>query len=133
MGIFEPNRGTVLRKISLMIAAAAIVFAASSAVADTTPPAPSADANSTPAAATPPAGTPAAPGTTANPATTTAAVDPNAEVCKRMAPETGTRIGSRMVCKTNAQWEAEMRQTQSSARGLENHMTGYTGPQVAGH
>lgn len=42
--------------------------------------------------------------------TTTASVDdPNQIVCKRMAPETGTRIGARQVCKTNAQWD-EMHQ-----------------------
>src|SRR5690348_2050999 len=100
-------------------------------MADTTPPAPAADANNTAPAATPPAGTPAATGSTAN-TTATASVDPNAEVCKRMAPETGTRIGSRMVCKTNAQWEAEMRNTQQTDRGLQNHMTGYTGTSTNG-
>lgn len=119
-----------MRKFSLTIAAAAIALVASSAMADTTTPSTAADANSTPAAATPPAAsTTGSAGTT-----TTAAVDPNAEVCKRMDPETGTRIGSRMVCKTNAQWDAEMRTTQQSTRGLDNHMSGYSGPTgAAGH
>jgi hypothetical protein len=36
--------------------------------------------------------------------------DPKAVVCKRMAPETGTRLGSRMVCMTNAQWDEMTRQ-----------------------
>jgi len=39
--------------------------------------------------------------------------DPNAVVCKRLAPETGTRLGSRTQCMTNAQWDEVTRQSQS--------------------
>ena len=47
-------------------------------------------------------------------ATTVAAKDPKAIVCKRMAPETGTRLGSRMQCMTNAQWDEITRQSQEA-------------------
>jgi len=49
-------------------------------------------------------------------AQTVAAKDPKAVVCKRMAPETGTRLGSRMQCMTNAQWDEITRQSQDAIR-----------------
>jgi len=48
----------------------------------------------------------------AAPTTTVAAKDPKEVVCKRMAAETGTRLGSRMQCMTNAQWDEITRQSQ---------------------
>jgi len=63
-------------------------------------------------------------------AQTVAAKDPKAVVCKRMAPETGTRLGSRMQCMTNAQWDEITRQSQDAIR--EKQHSGATMPDSPG-
>jgi len=37
---------------------------------------------------------------------------PNTIICKKLAPETGSRIGPRMACLTNAQWKEAQREAQ---------------------
>ncbi|MGN6149846.1 MAG: hypothetical protein ACTHPD_15010, partial [Rhizomicrobium sp.] len=60
--------------------------------------------------------------------------DPGAIVCKRMAPETGTRLGSRTICHTNAQWDAISREAQSGLKDVQQRNAGsyVTPPGAAG-
>jgi len=69
--------------------------------------------------------TTATPATTAAPATTTttttASADPNEVVCKAMAAPTGTRLGSRRICHTNAQWDDIRRQDEQNTAQMQNN------------
>lgn len=38
----------------------------------------------------------------------------NEIVCKSLAPATGTRLGSRRVCKTQGEWDRERQQAQDT-------------------
>lgn len=102
-----------MRHLSLVMAATALVFAASGSFAADT---------SAPPAAMPAATAPAPAAMTATAATPAPAVntvpaeDPNAIVCRRLAPETGTRLGSRTQCRTNAEWNEISRQAQEGMR-----------------
>jgi hypothetical protein len=98
-----------LRYLSLAFAATAFVLVASSCfAADTDSAQPAVPAATAPAAAAP---------NVAAPETKTAlGEDPNAVVCKRLAPETGTRLGSRTQCRTNAEWNEITRQAQEGVR-----------------
>jgi hypothetical protein len=129
------EKGLFLRNLSLAFAATAFVFVASSSFAADT------DTSATPA--TPAAATPAPATTTTDAAATPAApstqaasgVDPNAIVCKRLAPETGTRLGSRTQCRTNAQWDQITREAESGMRDAQQRNSGaYVHPPgVSGH
>ena len=69
-----------------------------------------------------PAAAPAAPATAAAAApvkSADAATDPNAIVCREMAPMTGTRIGTRRICKPQKDWDAEERYDQSEVNKAE--------------
>jgi hypothetical protein len=121
------ERGLILRNLSLAFTAIAFVFAVSSSFAMAT------DA---PGQATPPA--PAATAAQPNAAAevkTASGEDPSVIVCKRMAPETGTRLGSRSICHTNAEWEEISRQSQEAMREVQQrNATSYTPPPgVSGH
>ena len=83
-------------------------MAANTDAAGTSTAAPAAMAPSNPA----PAATPAVDTPSGTAPTEVSAKDPKAVVCKRMAAETGTRLGSRMQCMTNAQWDDISRQSQ---------------------
>src|ERR1700679_397332 len=55
------------------------------------------------------------------PATAVAANDPKEIVCRQMEPETGTRLGARRICQTNAQWDEMTRETQENMRQILQH------------
>jgi hypothetical protein len=93
-----------LRYLSFAFATIALVFGASSSFA--------ADTDTTTAQQV----TVPAPDATAVPAKSAMADDPNAIVCKRLAPETGTRLGSRTQCRTKAEWDAISREAQEGLR-----------------
>lgn len=40
--------------------------------------------------------------------------NPNAMICKSLPPATGTRIGGRRICKTQAQWDRDRQRAQDS-------------------
>lgn len=50
--------------------------------------------------------------------------DGNQIVCKTMAPSTGTRLGTRRICQTQKQWDAQMQQDQK-ALSQQQIQTGY--------
>jgi len=58
--------------------------------------------------------------------TTTASNTDNGNqiVCKTMAPATGTRLGTRRICQTQKQWDAQMEQDQK-ALSQQQVQTGY--------
>ncbi len=126
-----------MRNLSLAFAATAFVFVATSSFAADTdaaqPTAPAAATTATTPAA--PAADASATATPAAPETKTASGDdPSAIVCKRMAPETGTRLGSRTICHTNAQWDAISREAQSGLKDVQQRNAGsyVTPPGAAG-
>jgi hypothetical protein len=132
-----------LRKIAVtLIAGSALALAATSAVAQssstpaapqtaTAPPqavaAPQGAAQTTSAPQAPVQTAPVTASTTAaapvmsTPATAVAANDPKQIVCRQMEPETGTRLGSRRICQTNAQWDETTRETQENMRQMLQH------------
>lgn len=80
-----------MRKVNLMVAvAAALLLSAASA---------SAGDSSTLSSTSPTATAPAANSSTSDPA--------DEIVCKSMAPPTGSRLGSRRICQTGRQWQAQ--------------------------
>jgi hypothetical protein len=66
------------------------------------------------------AGTQNATQSTAPSDSSTASVD-DRMVCRSMAPETGTRIGTRRVCHTQAQWDAISREDQTKTNQIQQH------------
>ena len=67
--------------------------------------------------------------TATQPATTVA--DPDKTVCRTMDPATGSRLGARRECHTQAQWDAMTRQNQqelNKAQGM-----GFQTNQAPGH
>jgi hypothetical protein len=67
--------------------------------------------------------------TATQPATTVA--DPDKTVCRTMDPATGSRLGARRECHTQAQWDAMSRENQqqlTKAQGM-----GYQTNQTPGH
>jgi hypothetical protein len=68
--------------------------------------------------------------TTTTTTTTAAADDRNEVVCKRMDPPTGTRLGSRQICKTNAQWDA---MHQEVRHDVGNYQSNHTQIGAPGH
>jgi hypothetical protein len=50
--------------------------------------------------------------------------DGNQIVCKTMAPATGTRLGTRRICQTQKQWDAQMQQDQKTL-SQQQVQTGY--------
>ncbi len=42
--------------------------------------------------------------------------DPNERICRRPPPDTSTRVPSRPVCRTRAEWAEEARTSQQSMR-----------------
>jgi hypothetical protein len=100
----RPKKGLVLRYLPLVFAAPAFFFVTSSSFAADT------DTAAAPSAVA------AAPDAAAASAKQSSAEDPDAIVCKRLAPETGTRLGSRTQCRTNAQWNEITRQAQEGMR-----------------
>jgi hypothetical protein len=54
------------------------------------------------------------------PASTSAAADPNAKVCRKLPPPTGTRLGSRRVCKTQAEWDQERFDARQAVELMQN-------------
>ena len=67
--------------------------------------------------------TPSTAPTSATPASVDAAStstgDPNRIICKRMA-ETGTRLGGKRICQTQAEWDAQERQNQLDLQHEQN-------------
>ena len=54
----------------------------------------------------------------------TAVADPDKTVCRTMDPATGSRLGARRECHTQAQWDAMQRQNQQEIqRAQSNGMT----------
>lgn len=49
-----------------------------------------------------------------------ATADPNKMVCKTMPPPTGTRLGSRHECHTQAEWDERMREDQKKTSQIQN-------------
>jgi hypothetical protein len=45
--------------------------------------------------------------------------DPNAIVCKSMAPATGSRLGGRRVCQTRKEWDDFQKQNQQTTRDFQ--------------
>ena len=60
-----------------------------------------------------------APATTASPAAAGSATNSDADevVCKSMAPATGTRLGSRRICQTQREWQAQ----EAASRDMIQH------------
>ena len=46
--------------------------------------------------------------------------DSNAMVCKKFPPPTGTRLGARQICKTNAEWRMLERAQQNDIAKLQS-------------
>lgn len=122
----ECQKGDTLRHFGFaFVTAAAFALAAQASFAATVDAsAPQATATPAPpstvaAAPTPVSTTPASVSATSAPASGIAATDPNAIVCKRLAPETGTRLGSRTQCRTNAQWDEITRDAQQGVRAQQ--------------
>jgi flagellar motility protein MotE (MotC chaperone) len=69
--------------------------------------------STTSAVAQPPATETAAP--------TAKAQDPDKKRCERIVEETGSRLGGRRICKTEAEWAAERQQSrEESERAAKN-------------
>jgi hypothetical protein len=94
-----------MRILSYILVASGMLMGSSSAMAQVAP-------TAAPAmqAATVATQQPAAISATGTTATVASADDSNTIVCKRMDPTTGTRLGARQICKTNAQWAAMYRE-----------------------
>jgi hypothetical protein len=54
------------------------------------------------------------------PASTSAPVDPNAKVCRKLPPPVGTRLGARRVCKTQAEWDQERFDAKQALELMQN-------------
>jgi hypothetical protein len=123
VGSFRDEKGFNVFNFRIVLAAGAIAALGASScfateVDSAQPPAQPATVQT--ATATPEA----APAPATQPAPVAATTDPKKIVCKRLAPETGTRLGSRMQCLTNAQWDAITRQSQDAIR--DNQKAGAT-------
>lgn len=51
------------------------------------------------------------------------AKDKSAIVCHTMPPETGTRMGARRICRTEAEWEKETGDAAAATRMLQQKAT----------
>lgn len=49
--------------------------------------------------------------------------DKSAIICRTLPPETGTRMGARRICHTEAEWEAQSRDGQDATRTLQQKST----------
>jgi hypothetical protein len=50
----------------------------------------------------------------------TAKVDPNQVICKKFPPPVGTRVGSRQICKTQAEWDMIDRNQEEVMEEVQN-------------
>jgi len=69
--------------------------------------------------------------TTPNAASTTPDSDPDKIVCKQMPPPTGSRIGSRRECHTQAEWDQMARNDQEAL--ARSQAMGYQQNPGSGH
>jgi hypothetical protein len=131
------KKGIVMHKFSLTLAATAFALALSPALAQTT----TAQSSTAAAASTSSSTETSQPGTTSQTSSTTNAAstntasngeDPNAVVCKFEGAATGSRIGTREICKTNAQWDSLQHQTQQDFTTYQMSHTSVGGPNSAG-
>ena len=89
------------------------LFTATAAVAQGSDPAPATPvATPAPAAPSPPA--------------SAATADPNKLICRTMPPETGTRLGARRKCQTQAEWDDRERADEQAlmkiqSQGFQTH------------
>jgi hypothetical protein len=104
-------------KLNLAVFATVALMCVSSAWADPITATPAAQAATASPAETATAATTATPAISAT-KTAQAAPDPNEMICESEAPPTGSLIGSRRICKTRRQWDAE---DKSSTVGQEIH------------
>lgn len=58
---------------------------------------------------------------------TTAPPDPKAKVCKKQPPPTGSHIGERRICKTQAEWDQASRDAAALVRDGATKRTQYPG------
>ena len=59
---------------------------------------------------------------------TTDKADPNAVVCRKQAPPTGTRLGGKTICLTNHDWQTLWQETRKGLQEMQNRPLVPKGP-----